>query len=233
MQRRDCSGFNRCARWCEVGGSAALRAWNARVSGADYMSGGRELGGCVCHPPDGSVCSPSTDCGCEPGTTCDYFIDERAFLCRLLDPSPVARHASCGSDQDCPALHACFGGTCKRLCASSDDCAVSGSVCIAATFSATEFPGWNFCTIPCDPVAPQIATDRLRTAWLGRLLPVALVAGTLHGYAYGESIVGAGANPVCLPARLLCGADSCGARRAWCLAMILRSEGCTPDRSNR
>jgi urease accessory protein len=31
-------------------------------------------------------------------------------------------------------------------------------------------------------------------AWLGRLLPVALTAGTLHGYAYGESIVGAGAS---------------------------------------
>jgi urease accessory protein len=33
-------------------------------------------------------------------------------------------------------------------------------------------------------------------AWLGRLLPVALGAGTLHGYAYGESIVGAGASPL-------------------------------------
>jgi urease accessory protein len=32
--------------------------------------------------------------------------------------------------------------------------------------------------------------------WLGRLLPIALAAGTLHGYAYGESIVGAGASPL-------------------------------------
>ncbi len=33
-------------------------------------------------------------------------------------------------------------------------------------------------------------------AWLGRLAPVAIVAGTLHGYAYGEAIVGAGASPL-------------------------------------
>lgn len=33
-------------------------------------------------------------------------------------------------------------------------------------------------------------------AWLGPLVPVAIIAGTLHGYAYGEAIVGAGASPL-------------------------------------
>lgn len=32
--------------------------------------------------------------------------------------------------------------------------------------------------------------------WLGYLLPVMLAAGTLHGYAYGEAIVGAGSSPL-------------------------------------
>ena len=32
--------------------------------------------------------------------------------------------------------------------------------------------------------------------WLGRLTPVAIFAGALHGYAYGEAIVGAGASPL-------------------------------------
>lgn len=154
-----CSGLGRCTRWCDVGGSSCAPGLECEGFGPDYMSGERELGRCMCHPSDGSACDPSTDCGCELGSTCDYFVDEGAFLCRRLAPFPVAPHASCGSDEDCPALHGCFSGMCKRLCASSDDCDVAGSVCLPANFDGTEFPGWNFCTIPCDPVAPSISTD--------------------------------------------------------------------------
>jgi hypothetical protein len=154
-----CSGLGYCTRWCEVGGSTCAPGLECEGFGPDYMSGQRELGRCACRPSDGSQCDPSTDCGCELGTTCDYFIEGRTFVCRRLDPSPVAPHGNCSSDADCSALHGCFSGMCKRLCASSDDCTVVGSVCRAANFDGTEFPGWNFCTIPCDPVAPNIATD--------------------------------------------------------------------------
>ena len=35
-----------------------------------------------------------------------------------------------------------------------------------------------------------------RRAWFGPLVPMAIIAGALHGYAYGEAIVGAGASPL-------------------------------------
>lgn len=149
-----CSGLGRCTRWCEVGGSSCAPGLECEGFGPDYMSGQRELGRCVCRPSDGSTCDPSTDCGCELGTTCDYSIDQRAFVCRSLAASPLAPHANCTSDLECPALHGCFGGLCKRLCTSSADCTASGSSCVAANYEGAEFPGWNFCTVACDPLTP-------------------------------------------------------------------------------
>lgn len=35
-----------------------------------------------------------------------------------------------------------------------------------------------------------------RRSWLARLAPVGIIAGALHGYAYGEAIVGAGPHPL-------------------------------------
>lgn len=119
---------------------------------------GHEYGRCLCAPTNGAACDPATDCGCDPGTTCRALDEPDTFGCFSLVGASVEPYASCSVDRQCPALHSCIHGVCKKHCDSLDDCSGEGAACIPPDASAGAL---GYCAHDCDPVSPTVSVAGL------------------------------------------------------------------------
>jgi hypothetical protein len=154
-----CNERDVCQRWCEVGSDDCGTGRTCRPYDPAFLSNVPDLdpievGACLCAPKNGSSCDPRNDCGCEGGGTCDFFGGPAPFDCRVISDFPLPPHAACSKEEDCPALHSCIQGACKRLCVDAADCTAPGSRCQRVS-NDPSLDGWKYCSISCDPVSPS------------------------------------------------------------------------------
>ena len=131
--QRVCSGDRGCV------GQSACQATSPAL-----IVEGQSLGTC-CALFVGEVCNGVTDCGCADGQTCSLG----GTGCRALSSTPSESYGACRNDMDCPALHSCIDGVCKRHCRAAADCGSSGAQCVSTSRT------YPVCTRHCDPAAPQ------------------------------------------------------------------------------
>jgi hypothetical protein len=116
------------------------------------------LGGDCCVPPEAGGDCNIPDCGCQMGEVCCPVSAESGLRC--MPSLGQVEGEECAVAGACSAGLGCFGGRCKRYCASDADCGVPtfgpGS-CLQTTWaeSAEAIPGVKVCENVCDPVMPQ------------------------------------------------------------------------------
>jgi len=116
------------------------------------------LSGQCCVPPAaGGACSSYPACGCPAGNICYPSSTSHAMAC--FTSNNLAEGADCTGGSTCQAGLGCFGGLCKRYCASNSDCPAVGGVqsCDQTTWSSdkTNILGVMVCERVCDPAHPQ------------------------------------------------------------------------------
>lgn len=204
-----CNERRVCQRWCEVGSDDCGTGRTCRPYDPAFFSSVPDLepievGACLCAPENGSSCDPRNDCGCEDGGTCDFFGGPAPFDCRRLSEFPLPPHAACANEVDCPALHSCIQGACKRLCVDAADCTAPGSRCQAVS-NDPSLDGWKYCSISCDPASPSTPRAGFEACAVG----FQCLAGTL-GADCSPSAGTAAEGEVCSTAADCAGGLLCG-----------------------
>ena len=122
------------------------------------LTGQKCLSGQCCVPPAaGGDCTTYPLCGCPAGEVCYPSSTTSAMACFTADN--LAEGADCTDGSTCMAGLGCFGGICKRYCATDSDCPSVGGVrsCQQTTWSSddTDILGVMVCERICDPAHPQ------------------------------------------------------------------------------
>ena len=128
------------------------------------LTGQKCLSGQCCVPPAaGGDCTAYPSCGCPAGEVCYPSSTTSAMACFTADN--LAEGADCTDGSTCMAGLGCFGGICKRYCATDSDCPSVGGVrsCQQTTWSSddTDILGVMVCERVCDPAHPQSPTAPL------------------------------------------------------------------------
>jgi hypothetical protein len=102
-----------------------------------------------------SPCELVAQCGCATGQACDLGGANGTTACRPVN-ADGNETSTCTDSTRCAAGYVCLGGTvgasCKRYCASDDQCAGGGGICvIEVTSGGTPIPGVKVCSPSCDP----------------------------------------------------------------------------------
>jgi hypothetical protein len=151
------AGVLRDARTVDVAPDGASRDAGTACTPA-CPTGQQCLSGQCCVPPAaGGACSAYPACGCLAGNVCYPSSTTHAMACFTSDN--LAEGADCSDGSTCQAGFGCFGGLCKRYCATLSDCPSVGGVrsCDQTTWSSdnSNILGVMACERVCDPAHPQ------------------------------------------------------------------------------
>ena len=105
------------------------------------------------------VCRVSPQCGCAEDETCHPTAPDRRSAC-VVDGT-LAEGEACGAFGACSHGLGCYGGLCRRYCATSADCSTGGRCLAAVRFPPDITVGTvadiAVCSLPCDPAADPTA----------------------------------------------------------------------------
>lgn len=168
------------------------------------------------------ACNPKLQCGCAVDENCEVTLPNGTTSCSSVGNTPL--WGNCKGFGVCQKGAECVDHACKPFCATTDDCARPGRLCVQVVSSGVAISDLTVCSAGCDLLDPSVVCEPGVTCnpvpWDG--------AGADHGDCVGGAGTGMGAGACkgndstsCSPG-YSCVANACA---KWC--RIGHNEDCT------